>query len=50
VPSHDSAINFTKTLEEANVSQFLVVEKERLKTIEIRGDKEVKITKVMKVT
>jgi len=32
------------------VAQFIIVEKERLKTIEIRGGKEVKITKVMKVT
>lgn len=50
VPSHDSAINFAKTHEDADVTQFLIVEKERLKTVEIRGGKDVKITKVMRVT
>lgn len=50
VPSHDSAINFVKTLEDTELVQFTIVERERLKTIEIREGKDVKITKVMRVT
>lgn len=50
MPSHDSAINFVKTLEDTELVQFTIVERDRLKTIEIRGGKDVKITKVMRVT
>lgn len=37
-------------MEDTEVVQFTIVESERLKTIEIRGGKDVKITKVMRVT
>jgi hypothetical protein len=37
-------------MEDTEVVQFTIVERERLKTIEIRGGKDVKITKVMRVT
>jgi hypothetical protein len=39
-----------KTLEDTELVQFTIVERDRLKTIEIRGGKDVKITKVMRVT
>lgn len=47
IPSHDNAIMFEK--EDESELSFIIAEKSRIKTIQIRGEKDVKIIKQMKM-